>query len=254
MGLLARLQGAAFAALLAVASLSAHAQSGSLTTTFAHNNTFAGNVFDLTPSQDLTVTAFDVNVGAFGTDGGGAGESVQINIYWRPGTGNGFQNSSAGWTLLGSATVTSQGANRPTRVPIGGLSLSAGQTYGIYVDLVNFDGNGRSLLYTDGNTPYSNADLALTPLFGKGTPAFASGTFSPRIWNGTVYYTRSASCAGSGYTGTQLEWCKNICERGYNGATLEMWIRRWLNRWRELPYCARPDGGGGGGGEGSVRD
>jgi hypothetical protein len=33
-----------------------------------------------------------------------------------------------------------------------------------------------------------------------------------------------------------------------------MWIRRWLNRWRELPYCARPDGGGGGGGEGSVRD
>ena len=56
---------------------------------------------------------------------------------------------------------------------------------------------------------------------------------------------QATTCASSGYTGTQLEWCKNICERGYTGATLEMWIRRWLNRWRELPYCARPGGGDG---------
>jgi hypothetical protein len=46
------------------------------------------------------------------------------------------------------------------------------------------------------------------------------------------------TCASEGYTGTQLLWCKNICEKGYTGATLEMWIRRWLGRWRDLPYCA----------------
>ncbi|HWS77625.1 MAG TPA: hypothetical protein VN205_04530 [Thermomonas sp.] len=48
----------------------------------------------------------------------------------------------------------------------------------------------------------------------------------------------TTTCASEGYTGTKLEWCKNICERGYTGATLNMWIRRWVDRYRILPYCA----------------
>ena len=48
----------------------------------------------------------------------------------------------------------------------------------------------------------------------------------------------STTCASEGYTGTKLEWCKNICERGYTGSTLAMWIRRWTDRYRTLPYCA----------------
>ena len=40
-----------------------------------------------------------------------------------------------------------------------------------------------------------------------------------------------------GYTGTKLQWCQNICEKGYTGATLESWIHRWTNRYRDLPYC-----------------
>lgn len=46
------------------------------------------------------------------------------------------------------------------------------------------------------------------------------------------------SCASEGYTYTKLQWCKNICEMGYTGATLNMWIRRWIDRYRVLPYCA----------------
>ncbi len=49
------------------------------------------------------------------------------------------------------------------------------------------------------------------------------------------------TCASEGYTGTKLEWCKNICERGYTGSTLAMWIRRWTDRYRTLPYCAVGD-------------
>ena len=48
----------------------------------------------------------------------------------------------------------------------------------------------------------------------------------------------SNTCASEGYTGTKLTWCKNICEMGYTGATLDMWIHRWINRYRDLPYCA----------------
>ncbi len=53
----------------------------------------------------------------------------------------------------------------------------------------------------------------------------------------------SVTCASSGYTGTKLTWCKNICEMGYTGATLDMWIHRWVNRYRDLPYCAQEGGG-----------
>ena len=50
------------------------------------------------------------------------------------------------------------------------------------------------------------------------------------------------TCASEGYTGTKLTWCKNICENGLTGATLDIWIHRWINRYRDLPYCARNDG------------
>ena len=48
----------------------------------------------------------------------------------------------------------------------------------------------------------------------------------------------ATTCASEGYTGTKLLWCKNICEKGYTGATLDMWIHRWTNKYRDLPYCA----------------
>ena len=53
------------------------------------------------------------------------------------------------------------------------------------------------------------------------------------------------TCASEGYTGTKLTWCRNICENGYTGATLDIWIHRWINKYRDLPYCAVENGGGG---------
>ena len=50
--------------------------------------------------------------------------------------------------------------------------------------------------------------------------------------------TVNVTCADLGYTGMKLEWCKNICERGYTGTLLNIWIRRWIERYRTLPYCA----------------
>lgn len=46
------------------------------------------------------------------------------------------------------------------------------------------------------------------------------------------------TCASEGYKGTQLTWCQNICESGLTGQKLDTWIHRWINRYRDLPYCA----------------
>lgn len=48
----------------------------------------------------------------------------------------------------------------------------------------------------------------------------------------------NVTCASEGYTGTQLTWCKNICENGLTGQVLDTWIHRWKLRYRALPYCA----------------
>lgn len=156
---------------------------GSLTTSFNTNNQFAGNTFDIVPAVNMTITSFDVNLGA--------GTATTIAIYWRDGTANGFENSSAGWTLLGTDTVNPAGVNIPTPVAIGGLALVAGQTYGFYVDVQSYP--SASLLYTNGGpTTFSNADMDLTTYHGKGNPAFTGSSFFPRQWNGTVYYDITA--------------------------------------------------------------
>ena len=51
----------------------------------------------------------------------------------------------------------------------------------------------------------------------------------------------ATTCASEGYSGTKLAWCKNICENGLTGAALDTWIHRWVNRYRDLPYCAAGD-------------
>ncbi len=155
----------------------AHAQDGSITTIFASNNAFAGNMFDVTAQKTLTITAFDVNL-TTGTD--------DVYVYYKPGTYVGFTDSSAAWTLLGTDNVNSLGSDLHTRANIGGLTIHAGETYALYVSVAY---NGVSMRYTNGNQVYSNADITLTLGIGKGSPAFTGSTFSLRTWNGTIYYT-----------------------------------------------------------------
>ncbi|HSD15694.1 MAG TPA: putative Ig domain-containing protein [Thermomonas sp.] len=53
----------------------------------------------------------------------------------------------------------------------------------------------------------------------------------------TLNYTVTTTCSNDGYKGTQLTWCQNICENGLTGAALNIWVHRWINRYRDLPYC-----------------
>ena len=53
--------------------------------------------------------------------------------------------------------------------------------------------------------------------------------------------TLATTCASEGYTGMKLDWCRNICEKDYTGTQLKLWIRRWMDRYHDLPYCMRED-------------
>lgn len=62
---------------------------------------------------------------------------------------------------------------------------------------------------------------------------------------GTMLATRPSggesdfsSCADEGYSGTKLNWCRQICEIEQTPAVLSTWIHRWIKQYHTDPPCA----------------
>ncbi len=159
---------------------------GQITTLFASNNfgnPGGANYFDLTvASNPITVTSLDINTA----------ETVafsNVQIYVLPGmTSQGNETNMALWTQVATGSGTGAGVDLPTHVTLSNpFVLNAGTLYGIAV----VADPAITLHYTNGNGSnqnYSNADLAL--FLGSATNVpFTAPVFSPRVWNGTIYYT-----------------------------------------------------------------
>ena len=117
----------------------------SLCTDFNTNNGFAGNMFDIEPTVSLEITAIDVNVD-------GVGQQVDVDVWYIPGTSFGSESNAAGWTLIGSYSGISAGADLPSFIDMAGngVQFIGGQTYGIYVDITSYS-SGTSINYTNGD-------------------------------------------------------------------------------------------------------
>ncbi|PCJ53854.1 MAG: hypothetical protein COA70_06710 [Planctomycetota bacterium] len=154
-----------------------------LTTHYLAGNGSGGNMFDITPNLDMTIECLDLHISALGSN-------VDVNLWYKVGTCNGFESNSAAWTLIGNASGIGAGAGLPTNVSFAdnGVIFESGVLYGIFVDVPT-----GSVSYTNGGpTIFSNADLTLETYFGKS--GWAS-TFSFREWNGTLYYNPAAPSA-----------------------------------------------------------
>ncbi|MFC1732329.1 GEVED domain-containing protein [candidate division KSB1 bacterium] len=154
-----------------------------ITTTFQAGNSFAGNMFDITPINTITIDSFDVNIAA---------AAATVEVYYRMGTYVGFTGTSSGWILIGSTNVMGLGSGIPTKVNIGGLTLQANQKYGMYVTVT-----AGTMYYTNippGLALQTNADMSMEFGYGGGYP-FAL-TNASRQWNGTIYYHKGSGSGG----------------------------------------------------------
>lgn len=161
---------------------SAHAQCTgagmSLTHSFAANNGSKGVMFNITATNTVTIYCIDGNL-YVGT--------APYEIYYRPSTYVGNEANSAGWTLLGTANITSNGSNVPTPIPIPiNVVIPAGSTYGFYVTTtvttggVNYWTSGSALTFeTDANISFYGG-------VGKTYPFGLS--YNNRLFSGTVHY------------------------------------------------------------------
>ena len=136
-----------------------YAASHSLTTLY---NNFYGDIgfmFDVTvlSSGSVEIDSFDASMTGYTTD---------ASVYYREGGREGYENDSTAWTLAGSATVTPQGINQPTHLAVGGITMDAGKTYGIYITFNDAYSISYNLWYGPGSTAYQDANLKIS----AGTP------------------------------------------------------------------------------------
>jgi hypothetical protein len=157
---------------------------GSITTFYGYNN--YGNpggayYFDITVGpSNININAFDINTSQPG--------NITLTVYNLVGTSVGNETNAGAWGVpVSVATGTGAGLNVPSNVTLNTpITLLANTTYGIAFVL----DAGHAHYYTNGtggNQYFSNADLSLS--FGQATNVpFTPGVFTPRVWNGTIYY------------------------------------------------------------------
>ena len=163
------------------------ATAGELTTTFGNNNGQNGIMFDVTASGGEDVSLYEI-LGHCGPSFG----SQMVNIWVMTGSHVGFEANPAPWTLHQTVNVidngnTGPGGNMPTPLSPS-IVIPAGTTMGIFYETDGTEG----MDYTDGTTSYNDAFITVDSGSGKamgGANAFDGTTYTPRIFNGTFYYT-----------------------------------------------------------------
>ena len=155
--------------------------SGSLFTTLAAGNGQQGNMFTILPATNITINGVEMHFSSVGT--------TTVEVWYRTGTFVGFEASNVGWTNALTTTVTSLGNGSLTPVPSTfAINAVGGQSLSMYVT----SNGGAQVNYTNGTVLgalyASNADLNFYE--GKGN-AYFGGSFSPRIFNGKLNYSKA---------------------------------------------------------------
>ena len=150
----------------------------SLTTVFDGTAAGGGIYFNITANdRPILVTHFDVN---FRIDG-------MAEVYSKSGSHVGFEQTPSAWLSRGSMSLNGL-PGKPTMLDIQDVIIPANETVGFYMVSFNSAGFGYSFGVALGET-FVNEDISLFTITShSGDTAFAGGLFSPRTWNGTVYY------------------------------------------------------------------
>jgi len=147
-------------------------------TTYEHNNSGYGSMFDVTAFTSLTITSMDIHTSLTG--------SVPVEIWTKNGGYASSKYSPMAWAKLIRIEVQGKGNGKPTVIPIQAfprVQIKEGETRAFYVTLRSND-----LSYTNGKYPVANQHLQILPGAGVGSYAFGQ-SFYPRTWNGALHYS-----------------------------------------------------------------
>ncbi len=155
-------------------------------------NNHRGNMFDIVATNAVTILSFDASPMG----------NTTIEIYYKPGTWNGFANTPSAWTLIGSGYTPYTGGFSAVPVDVN-ITIPAGQTYAFYI---TSNTSSVSLNYSNGTSVGNvySADANITFLEGGGMEypftANTGAVYQPRVWNGNIHY------AVANQPGSTLTW------------------------------------------------
>lgn len=173
-------------------------------TTFANNN--GGNpggavYFDLTLTQNVTITGLNMNTSA------AVGAPVGLTMYTAPTTSVGNEANMAAWTQVGvdDGNSLAVGAGSPTPITFAAPVVLTAGSYGIALIGSNaLTGVMQAHAYTNGtgtNQMAVSPDGVLAMTLGTASNApFLAPTFTPRVWNGQLCYSMGGGL-GTNYCG-----------------------------------------------------
>ncbi len=171
-------------ALIAAPNL-AHAQNGSLTTTFGGVNSADGFMFDVIAARPLQITGVQFAFASLPlTD--------TFEVYGKSGTHVGSELVAANWTLAGAGSITTSALNVPTPILLlsSPITIPGGTGAAIYVRRVDVS---EAIRYSNGvgTGTVQAADPNLFILEGKGINGLFGSTdvYGNRIPNVTIHYT-----------------------------------------------------------------
>lgn len=160
-----------------------------LETTFNASSNAVGYMFDVTSITEVTIDSISVAASL-------SNIPLDISIYLRNGSYQGFETSATDWLFWGSTIIQNPTpGNAGTIIPIEIFqSLPAGDTLGIYVHVNN--GNNVRFRSTAGfGNPISTDGLInIHPCAVMG--GLFTAPLQPRVWAGSVFYSTTS---GLGY-------------------------------------------------------
>jgi hypothetical protein len=173
----------------------------SIGTTTAGGTVQEGSFFDVTAkSENVHISSFDINAHA---------DDEKFDVWYRKDSYVGNEDSSTGWTLLGTTQLSGL-LGVLSEIPIGGITVPAGETYGF---LIHSPTCSLCVSYTNTGSPgnFGNSDLAIFAGASRaGSDPFSGALFSPRIWNGRIHYNvkEGESCfIGLATNGNVFSFC-----------------------------------------------
>lgn len=154
-----------------------------LPTTLTTNNSQRGNMFTIVAKNDIAITHFD----------GHPQSDTKYAIYYKTGSYVGAERDSTYWTLLGRHfNVVSNGTGYATRIPIYfNVKVKKGDSVSFYVSSTTsvsqnyLNGSVQHAVFSSDNNLFMREGVGLDWPF---THAAITGIFSPRVWNGNIYY------------------------------------------------------------------
>lgn len=150
-----------------------------------------GTMFNLIAHDDLTIDSFACKILL------PAGQQVSINIYQKVGTYQGYEYNSSVWNYVTTSYPVTIGLNRMTTLPdYVGLSMAAGDTFGIY--LTDIDSPSVNIAFSPAHAPGTEGIVYRTDGvmdYVQGVVNNLAAHYQPfgaylatRVWNGVVYY------------------------------------------------------------------